>query len=95
MHINLNNLTGIKKSFFNYEVGNLFRLVSKNSYPRLGSDFKFVDQDNEGKPFEPYYKKNILPHVEIFELKRVESLKNLRKRNIIAIPIQIIIVESF
>ena len=61
MHINLNNLTGIKKSLFNYEVGNLFRLVSKNSYPRLGSDFKFIDQDDESKPFEPYYKKNILP----------------------------------
>tara|TARA_B100000029_G_scaffold450096_1_gene473825 strand:- start:639 stop:1754 length:1116 start_codon:yes stop_codon:yes gene_type:complete len=92
MHINLNNLTGIKKSFFNYETGNLFRLVSKNSYPRLGSDFKFIDQDDESKPFEPYYKKNILPHVEVFELKRIESLKNLRKRNIIAIPLQVIII---
>ena len=60
MHINLDNLTGIKKSFFNYEVANLFRLVSKNSYPKLGGDFKFIEPDDGSKSFEPYYKKNIL-----------------------------------
>ena len=60
MHINLSNFSNFKKNFLNYEIGNLFRLVLKNNYPTLGSEFKFIDQDDENKPFEPYYKKNIL-----------------------------------
>ena len=92
MRINRSNFSNFKKNFLNYEIGNLFRLVLKNNYPTLGDEFKFIGQDDTSKPFEPYYKKNILPHVKIFELKRTESLKSLRKRNIIAIPLQFIII---
>ena len=92
MYINFDNFSNFKKKSLNYEIGNLFRLVIKNSYPTLGSEFQFIDQDDRNKPFKPYYKKNILPHVEVFELKRIESLRNLRKRSIIAIPLQFITI---
>ena len=77
-----------------FEFLNLFRLIKDNSYPTLGDEFSFIDQDDASKPFEPYYKKHILQHVKVFELKRIETLCNLRKRSIIAIPIYIIIFLS-
>ena len=77
-----------------FEFLNLFRLIKDNSYPTLGDEFSFIDQDEASKPFEPYYKKHILQHVQVFELKRIETLRNLRKRSIIAIPICIIIFLS-
>jgi len=92
MHINLGNFSNFKKNFLNYEIGNLCRLIFKNSYPQLGDEFKFIDQKSKGESFEPYYKKNILPHVKLFEYKRTKALKNLRKRSIIAIPLQLIII---
>ena len=77
-----------------FEFLNLFRLIKDNSYPTLGDEFSFIDQDDASKPFEPYYKQHILQHVKVFELKRIETLHNLRKRSIISIPIYIIIFLS-
>ena len=85
-------LKNIGMAFHNDPLGNLYRLVFKNSYPQLGDEFKFTDQDSGNESFEPYYKKNILPHVKVFELKRTEALRNYRKRCITAIPIQFIII---
>ena len=77
MHINLGNFSNFKKNFLNYEIGNLCRLIFKNSYPQLGDEFKFIDQKSKGESFEPYYKKNILPHVKLFEYKRTKALKSV------------------
>ena len=96
MQINFGNLSNFKSSFRHYEIRNLFRLIKDNNYPTLGLEFSFTDQKDAKKPFKAHYRKYILPHVEVFELKRIETLRNLRKRSITAIPFQIItIITTF
>ena len=92
MQINFGNLSNFKSSFRHYEIRNLFRLIKDNNYPTLGLEFSFTDQKDAKKPFKGHYRKYILPHVEVFELKRIETLRNLRKRSITAIPFQIITI---
>ena len=69
-----------------------FKLITANDYPKLSDEFSFIDPDEASKPFEPHYKTHILPHVKIFELRRIEALESLRKRTLITIPIHIIAV---
>jgi len=69
-----------------------FKLITANDYPKLSDKFSFIDPDDATKPFEPHYKTHILPHVKIFELRRIEALNSLRKRTLVTIPIHIIAV---
>jgi len=93
MQFNFGNLSGFKNSFSNnYQFGNLFRLIKDDNFPKLGRGFLFADIEVTNKPFEPYYKKHILPQVKVFEVKRIAALRKLRERSIISIPLHIIII---
>jgi hypothetical protein len=93
MQFNFGNLSSFKNSFSNnYQFGHLFRLIKDDNFPKLGRGFLFADIEVTNKPFEPHYKKYILPHVKVFEVKRIAALRMLRERSIISIPLHIIII---
>ena len=53
-------------------------------------DASFEDPEGADKPFAPHYDQHVRPHVQVFEQKRIEALKALRKRALIAIPIYVV-----
>ena len=53
---------------------------------RLSGDYTFRDRPNALYPFKEHYRENILPHVQKFDKRRIESLAALRKRCFLGIP---------
>ena len=54
------------------------------------SNVSFNDPEDSEQPFAPYYDEQIKPSVLGFEIKRLESLKKVRSRSLLAIPLAII-----
>lgn len=50
-------------------------------------DVQFEDPENAERSFASHYQTHIQPFVEQFEAKRIEALKSMRKRILIAVPL--------
>ena len=60
------------------EFRKLFKLIKDDDYPKLEKNFSFSNHADGEASFEPYYKEYILPHINLFELKRIIILHRSR-----------------
>ena len=47
----------------------------------------FEDTHNNAKPFAPHYEQYMKPLIEKFEYRRIETLRRLRRRILILLPL--------
>ena len=72
--------------------GDFISLLAGRNLVPVDVEVSFEDPEGTEKPFTPHYEQYIRPHIQGFEKKRIEVLEILRKRTLIAILFNVVLI---